>query len=69
MRQPTGVICDLAGTALEQDDAQFLFQLAHRDAQRRLTDMTPFGGAAKMPLARDGDDVTQFVESHGDTAD
>ena len=56
---------DLGAAAFEQRHAQFVFQLAYRDGQRRLADETGLGRPAEMPFARDGDDVLEFGESHG----
>ena len=57
--------CNLTGCALEQGNAQFVFQFAHGDAQGRLADVTGIGGTTKMAFAGNSDDVAQFVESHG----
>ena len=44
---------------------EFILQFFNRHRQRGLTDKTFVGGAAKMALAGDGDDVAQFSEGHG----
>ena len=50
--------------ALENLHAEFVFQLAHSHAQRRLADVADLGGAAEMALAGDGKNVTEFGKSH-----
>jgi len=52
---------NLARSALEDRDAELLFELFHRDGERRLADEARVGGAAEMPLSGDGDDVAQSV--------
>ena len=55
----------LGAATLKQRHAQFVFQLAYRDGQRRLADETGLGRPAEMPFARNRDDVLEFGESHG----
>ncbi len=56
--------CHFSRAALEQRDAEFIFEFFDRDRQCRLADETFFRGAAEMALACDGDDITQFGEGH-----
>jgi hypothetical protein len=55
---------DFRAAALEQDHAQFVFELLDGDRQGRLGHKTGFGGVAKMSGARNGDDVFQLGECH-----
>ena len=53
---------DALGIALEQRQAQFLFQLGDLAAERRLRDMQAFGGAAHVFLFGHGDEVLQLAD-------
>jgi hypothetical protein len=55
----------LGRAALENLDTEFVLELADRDRQGGLTDKAGFGSAAKVTLARHGDDVLEFSERPG----
>ena len=48
----------------EEDDAEIVFKLLQLSAQRRLTDMTGFGGAAEMAMIGQGNEIAQFAQRH-----
>ena len=49
---------------LDQDKAQFVFELLHLPAQRRLGDAQDFGSAGEVSLARDGNEIAQVPQLH-----
>ena len=53
-----------AAAALEQRDAELVFELLHRDRQRRLAHEALLRGAAEVALARKRDDVAKLGEGH-----
>ncbi len=55
---------DFGRAALEDLHIEFVFQLLDRHRQRRLRHEAGFGRPAEMALARHGDDVLEFGESH-----
>ena len=55
---------DLAWTALEERDTEFLLELFHRHRKGGLRHEAGFRGAAEMPLARHRHDVAQLGEGH-----
>jgi hypothetical protein len=55
---------DIAGTAFEQGNTEFLFKLLDRHRQRRLRHIALVRRAAEMALAGEGDDVAEFGQGH-----
>ena len=55
---------DLLPGPVEQFDAEFLLQLAHRCGERGLDDMNPLRGAGEVHLARYRDEVLELTELH-----
>ena len=51
--------------ALEQRDAEFVFELADLAAEGRLADIADLGRTAKMAVFGDGDQVAEFLKVHG----
>jgi hypothetical protein len=49
---------------LEKRHTEYVFQPADLCAQGRLTDVAAGGGAAKVPLLGQGDDVLEVAEVH-----
>ena len=55
---------DVAFAAFEQAHPQLVLQLAHRHAERRLTDMARLRRTPEMAFPRNGNDILQFIEGH-----
>src|SRR6478736_2934921 len=55
---------DRASIAIEQDDAEPVFEFFYRTTQRRLRDVQPLGGFRVTQLFGHGLEVTQMPEIH-----
>jgi hypothetical protein len=52
--------------ALEDDDAEFGFELSLLRAQGRLTDMTGIRRTAEMTMFREANEIAEFPQGHRD---
>ncbi len=63
-RPSFGRQADVAPLAIDEPDAQLTLELADRCRERGLGDVTGFGGAAEVLLARECDEVLELAEKH-----
>ena len=54
-----------AAGAVEQHDAQLLFQLPHRAGERGLRKIQLLGGAVERACLRDDEDIMELLQRHG----